>query len=88
MGDSTVRTVIGVVKNFHFASMRHSIEPLIMFYNPDASSNLSVKVKGDIRKAVQLLEEEWKATYANYPFEYQFFDQEFDTLFKSDIHLN
>ncbi|ELR72518.1 putative FtsX-related transmembrane transport protein [Fulvivirga imtechensis AK7] len=84
LGNNTERTIIGVVKNFHFASMRHSIEPLIMFYNPNVSSNLSVKVKGDIRNTMQSIESEWNAVYPDYPFEYQFFDQEFDNLFKSD----
>lgn len=88
LGNNTERTIIGVVKNFHFASMRHSIEPLVMFYNPEVSSNLSVKIKGDVRETMKILEEEWQATYANYPFEYQFFDQEFDNLFKSDENFS
>ncbi len=88
VGDEDERTIVGVVKDFHFASMRHSIEPLVMFYNPEGGSNLSIKMKGDIRQTMALLEEEWKATYANYPFEYQFFDQEFAALFKSDENFS
>ena len=88
LGNNTQRTIIGVVKDFHFASMRHSIEPLIMFYNPNVSGNLSVKVKGDIRNTMEIIEREWSAVYPDYPFEYQFFDQEFDSLFKSDENFS
>ena len=83
-GNGTERTIIGVVRNFHFASMRHSIEPLIMFYNPNANGNLSVKVSGNISSAMDFIEKEWNETYPDYPFEYEFFDEEFDTIFRSD----
>jgi len=84
MGNDQERTIIGVVKDFHFASMRHAIEPLILFYNPGGNSDLSVKIKGDVRQAMNNIEQAWNEIYPNYPFEYQFFDQEFDQLFKSD----
>lgn len=84
MGNDQERTIIGVVKDFHFASMRHAIEPLILFYNPGGNSDLSVKIKGDVRQAMTNIEQAWNEIYPNYPFEYQFFDQEFDQLFKSD----
>ncbi|UII34682.1 ABC transporter permease [Fulvivirga ulvae] len=87
-GNNSERTIIGVVKNFHFASMKHSIEPLIMFYNPNANSNLSVRIKGDVREAMNTIEKEWSTTYAQYPFEYQFFDEEFDNLFKNDENFS
>ena len=37
------RTIIGVVKDFHFASMRFKIEPLAMFFTPNGGGNLAVK---------------------------------------------
>ena len=79
------RTVVGVVKDFHFANMRHKIEPLMIYYNPQPSSNFSVKVSGaDVKGTVEYLEQAWSEDFPNYPFEYQFFDQEFDQLFASD----
>lgn len=84
LGNGTERTVIGVVKNFHFASMRHNIEPLIMFYNPNGNSNLTLRLKGDVQSAMSFVKETWKDVYPNYPMEYQFFDQEFDNMYKGD----
>ncbi len=79
------RTIIGVVEDFHFANMRHKIEPLTIFYNPGPAGNLNLKVHGNnIQETLNFLESEWTSQYAGYPFEYQFFDQEFDQIFESD----
>ncbi|MEJ2004718.1 MAG: ABC transporter permease, partial [Cyclobacteriaceae bacterium] len=78
LGNNDERTIIGVVKDFHFADMKHVIEPLIMFYNPDASGNISFRIKGDnIRATMDYAQEVWEEMYPEYPFEYEFFDQEF-----------
>ena len=85
MGNNTERTIVGVVKDFHFADMKHTIEPLIMFYNPDASGNLSFRIKGDdIRGSMDYAEEVWNEFYPEFPFEYEFFDQEFNQLYAGD----
>jgi putative ABC transport system permease protein len=78
------RKIVGVVKNFHYASMRHSIEPLLLFYNPNVTSNLSFLITGDIKSTMASVENEWKEVFAEYPFNYQFFDEEFGQMFKGD----
>lgn len=83
--NSTTRKVVGVIKDFHFSSMRHRIEPLMIFYNPGPNSNLVLKVSpSNMRETLDFLEAEWAASFPNYPFDYQFFDQEFDQIFASD----
>ncbi len=83
--NNATRKVIGVVKDFHFSSMRHKIEPLMIFYNPGPNNTLVVKVSpDDIRGTLDFLEAEWNGIFPNYPFDYQFFDQEFDEIFASD----
>lgn len=84
-GNNTTRTVVGVIKDFHFTSMRHRIEPLMVFYNPGPNSNLNIKLAGgNVRETVEFIESTWAATYPNYPIDYQFFDQEFDQIFTAD----
>ena len=83
--NSTTRTVVGVIEDFHFSNMRHKIEPLMIYYNPDPSSNFNVKVSPDnIQETVKFLEAAWGDAFPNYPFDYQFFDQEFNEIFASD----
>ena len=88
-GSGASRTIIGVVKDFHFASMRHQIEPLIMSFNPEANTNLSVRLsEGNIAGTMNKIEEEWNQVYPDFPFDYQFFDQEFDNLYRSDENFS
>ncbi len=85
LGNGQERAVVGVVRDFHYASMKHNIEPLIMFYNPGPSGNLSFRIKaGEITSAMATAEELWGQFYPDYPFEYQFFDQEFNRIYQSD----
>lgn len=85
-GDNAVtRNVVGVIEDFHFSNMRHKIEPLMVFYNPDLNSSFNVKISPDNMQAtLQALETSWMETFPNYPFDYQFFDQEFNEIFASD----
>ncbi|MEQ8810523.1 MAG: FtsX-like permease family protein, partial [Imperialibacter sp.] len=79
------RTVVGVVKNFHFASMRHKIEPIIIPYNPNATSTLSVKIDASQTKEVlAAMESTWKTMLPAHPYEYTFFDEEFGRQYESD----
>jgi putative ABC transport system permease protein len=84
-GGDQYRSVVGVVKDFHFADMKHVIEPLIMFYNPGANNNVSFRIGGgEIEATMQVAEGIWGEVYPEYPFEYEFFDEEFDQLYRSD----
>lgn len=83
--NSNTRTVVGVIEDFHFSNMRHKIEPLMIYYNPNPNSNFNLKVSpSNIAETVQYLETTWAETFPNYPFDYQFFDQEFNEIFASD----
>jgi putative ABC transport system permease protein len=69
--------------------MKHRIEPLIMFYNPGPSGNLSFLIKSEnVRDIMQTAEGLWGQFYADYPFEYQFFDEEFDQLYRGDVQFS
>lgn len=74
--------VIGVVKDFHFISMRHKIEPILMVYRPGANGVLSIKVEeANISSILKSIEQTWKAINGSNPLEYKFFDESFGQLF-------
>ncbi len=79
------RTIIGVVKDFHFASMRFKIEPLVMFFNPNGGGNLAIKFNAEnVSETMALVQEAWNEVYPNSPIEYRFFDEEFGQQYESD----
>ncbi|MCR8556873.1 ABC transporter permease [Mucilaginibacter sp. BJC16-A38] len=76
--------IIGVLKDFHFASLKQKIEPFIFYYRPH-TWQLLVKTTGkDAPKALKTVEAVWKRYNPNYPFTYTFLDQTYEELYKSD----
>ena len=81
----TEGTIIGVVKDFHFSSMRNRIDPAIFYYDPKAYRRLYVKTNGkDAPAAIAALSKEWKKYNADSPFNYTFLDEAYNKLYKSE----
>ncbi|MEO9803336.1 MAG: ABC transporter permease [Reichenbachiella sp.] len=81
------KTVIGIVKNFHFANMRHHIEPMILPYQPSSLGNgvLSLKIRQEnLKVTLQEVEQVWSEINPNHPFEYSFFNEEFGRQYEND----
>src|SRR5690606_12937351 len=80
-------TIVGILKDFHFKDMKTAIEPCILFMDPDWGWNtFYVKTTGaQAKQALAAVERLWKQHNADYEFDYQFLDESFDALYKSDI---
>jgi putative ABC transport system permease protein len=80
-------TVSGVIKDFHFESMRIGIEPLVLFTESHGRS-LLIKVTGnDMPSTISFLENKWKALVPDRPFEYRFIDDDYNKLYQSELQL-
>jgi putative ABC transport system permease protein len=83
-GDSNV---IGVVKDFKFATLHNKIEPLLLNLSTmgGAFTSLSIKFKSsNIPETLKDIEKVYERFSPVIPFEYWFLDQAFDTLYKSE----
>jgi putative ABC transport system permease protein len=83
-GNNTVYTIIGVVKNFNFESLRQNIGPLCfrLGYNKWATA---FKVSAtDIQSLIKNIESKWKAMAPGMPFSYQFLDESFDNMYRTE----
>lgn len=77
--------VIGIVKDFHFKSLREKIEPLVIFTNDPWSSGIYVKaLPGREAEAIRAVEKVWNDMVPNYALEYNFLDETYDHLYKSE----
>jgi putative ABC transport system permease protein len=77
--------IIGVVKDFHFASMKQTIEPAIFYYAPKDMGALYIKTTGkEAEQAIAAAQQSWKQYNADFPFVYSFLDDVFDNLYKSE----
>jgi putative ABC transport system permease protein len=78
-------TIVGVVKDFHFASLHQQIDPIVLFHNPNWFGVINVKTTGkSAPQAIAAAEKLWKRYNPDHPFEYNFMSEAFDRLYKSE----
>jgi putative ABC transport system permease protein len=83
-----IRTVVGVVKDFHITSLHLLIDPLVIFNNPDGLNSISIRISPDnIPNTLDLLENKWKEIAPNQPFDYFFLDEFFDSRYRAEEKL-
>ena len=76
--------IIGVVKNFHFESLRQNFSPLCMRLEKD-NSLTSFKINSkNIQPLIKQIENKWKAILPAMPFSYQFMDESFDNMYRAE----
>jgi putative ABC transport system permease protein len=79
--------IIGVVRDFHFESLHQEIAPIVFYLQPDYR-NVIVRIRPDnIPTTMGFLKERWAELRPNYPFDYFFIDENFDSLYRTEEKL-
>ncbi|MCB0631446.1 MAG: FtsX-like permease family protein [Saprospiraceae bacterium] len=79
--------VIGVVKNFHFESLRNTIGPLAIFLG-NSRGRLSIKVNTDDMPAlIDDLRRQWQDMAHGQPFSYSFMDEDFSSVYQAETRI-
>ena len=86
-------TIIGVVENFHIVSLHSEIEPVVLHLSEDprwsSSFALIAKLAPDrIRPALDHLADQFGALAPGEPFVYEFLDERFDAMYRSEQQLS
>ena len=77
--------VVGIVSDFHFQSLHHTVGPLVLEFNPDRYQYLLVKIQGEnVPKTLEFIASVWAKTAKDIPFEYTFLDEHYNNLYKSE----
>jgi putative ABC transport system permease protein len=75
-------TVIGVVEDFNFESMKEEIGPLCLALGNNKASIISAKINGgDVKKAIASISALWKSFAPNQPLRYTFMDESFANMY-------
>lgn len=78
-------TIIGVVKDFHFASMKSKIEPAVFYNFSGDMYRIYIKTTGqDASKAIAAAGQVWKKYNPGFAFNYAFLDETFNNLYESE----
>jgi putative ABC transport system permease protein len=80
--------IIGVVEDFNYASLHLEIRPLILVKEPVWFGNILVKISGDdLPVTINLIGDVWDKVYPDSPMQYDFLDDLFAGLYRSEERL-
>lgn len=80
--------VVGVMKDFHFSSLKSDIKPLAIMLLPERMQFALIKVNTHtLSSVVFFAEKAWNDLLPEYPFEFHFFDEDFDQMYQRESRL-
>jgi putative ABC transport system permease protein len=81
--DQPPKTIIGVVKDFHFEALTRTIRPQLFLQPADFKpSRFFIQLNAAHPEALDLVRSAWKKVAPDLPFEYSFVDEKFDAFYK------
>ena len=96
-------SVIGVVQDFHFRSLHHRIEPVVLRIHPSATvprgsskgtrtsttGQIVVRVHPEnIPGTLAFLKQKWAEFSPRYPLEYSFLNEDFEAMYRTETRLS
>jgi putative ABC transport system permease protein len=78
------RKVVGVMQNYHFSSLKEAIAPLALMMRDDHRVLALRLAPGDPQPVLAAIKQVYAETAPQYPFQYTFLDEEFDSLYKTE----
>jgi ABC-type antimicrobial peptide transport system permease subunit len=79
------KTILGVVRDFHFKDLHTPVEPLAIMIDNWRGSLYIRASANSTPQAIAAVEKLWKQYETELPFSYRFVDDEFDMIYKTDI---
>jgi putative ABC transport system permease protein len=80
--------VIGVVENFHFQSLHTTIEPLIIYIQPEAFNYFMIRLDAnDLQGSISFLKNQFAQLDPENPFNYFFLDDDFEKLYVAENRM-
>jgi putative ABC transport system permease protein len=83
--------VIGVVEDYLYESIHSAVRPMGMIMLPDSwpPNYISIKITGkDVPGTLRLIEDKWKEIAGGYPYQFSFFDQEYQKLYDNETQTS
>ncbi|UCH92698.1 MAG: ABC transporter permease, partial [Candidatus Aminicenantes bacterium] len=81
-------SILGVVRNFNYASLHNNIEPLIMEFSPGAATYLIVRMNNEnIRETLEFIEKKVNEIAPGHLLIYTFIEDHFTRLYASEDRI-
>lgn len=85
--------IIGIVRDFHFNSLHHAIEPMILrIPNPEEKNNyyriISVRLNANsVSQSLTFIEDTWRSLFPSEPFDYYFVDEKLNASYQAEQRM-
>ncbi|MFW2477427.1 MAG: ABC transporter permease, partial [Sediminibacterium sp.] len=83
----TAYTIVGVVKNFHFESLRQQIGPVCMKLGSRGWIGCFKIASNNIPDLIKQVESKWKSMAPSLAFSYRFLDESFENMYRSEQRM-
>ena len=81
-------TVVGVVENFHFESLKQNVSPVMIFLSDKPNGIISFRFQSqNSQEIISMIEAKWKEMAPGQPFTYYFLDQRFGNMYAAETRL-
>lgn len=85
--NTRARTVIGIIDDFHFSSMKNNISALTLILGK-ADGSVSFRFQPNkTTEVIQSVEKIWKRLAPGQPFQYSFLDEDFERMYQAEQRL-
>jgi putative ABC transport system permease protein len=79
------RTIIGVVRDFHYLSLHHKVEPQIFVYHDKTIANVVITLNGnDPEGDIAMARDYWNKIFTDEPFVYRFLDENVNAQYEKE----
>ncbi len=81
-------TVVGIVENFHFESLKQNVSPVMIFLSDKPNGIISFRFQSqNSQEIISMIEAKWKEMAPGQPFTYYFLDQRFGNMYAAETRL-
>ncbi|MBU1014675.1 MAG: ABC transporter permease [Bacteroidetes bacterium] len=78
-------TIVGVVEDYNFSSLKNKVEPLILWLKPAECMQISIRIdENNYQNAIGFIEGKWKEYVKNVPFHYDFMNERLNIMYTSE----
>lgn len=78
--------IVGVVNDFHTASLTEKVAPIIMYNDPAYAGGILVRAAGtQMPEILSTIEDKWKAAAPTRPFNFSFLDEQYNSLYSAQM---
>ena len=82
------KEIVGVVKDFHFASLHTQIEPLYIPISNKYFEDVTLRIQSErVNETIQYIQTVWNELYPNILFDYYFYDEKIDGQYRAEQRL-